>query len=66
MYLIRKVMVITCLWNPKSLEEFKIKNLNLKFQVLYNVDQLGQLVIFENLLESNKTLLSKDNFFLII
>jgi hypothetical protein len=59
-------MVITCLWNPKSLEEFEIKSLNLKFQVLYNVDQLGQLVIFENLLESNKTLLSKDNFFLII
>jgi hypothetical protein len=35
------------------------------FKLLCIVDQLAQLAIFENLLESNYTTLPKDNVFLI-
>jgi secreted Zn-dependent insulinase-like peptidase len=35
------------------------------FKFLYSVDQLAQSTIFENLLDSNYTLLPKGNFFLM-
>jgi hypothetical protein len=53
MYLIHKVIVITCLRDPKSLLEFKIKFQIQSFQVLYSVDWLSQSAIVENLIESN-------------
>jgi hypothetical protein len=33
------------------------------FKFLYSVDQLTQLAIFENFIDSNQTLLPKDNLF---
>jgi hypothetical protein len=33
------------------------------FKFLYSVDQLTQLAIFENFIDSNQTLLAKDNLF---
>jgi hypothetical protein len=61
MYLISEIMVITCLrelriqWNSKSGFELDV----------YSVDRLDKLAIFENLLESNQTLLIKDKLFLM-
>jgi hypothetical protein len=53
MYLIRKVMVIACLKDHKSLLEFKIRIQIQSFQVLYSVDRLTQSVNFKNLLKSS-------------
>jgi hypothetical protein len=50
MILIRKVTVITCLRDPKSLMEFKIRIQIQSFQVLYSVDLLAQSAIIEDLL----------------
>jgi hypothetical protein len=46
-------MLITYLRDSKSLLEFKIRIQIRGFQVLQSVDQLAQLKIFVNLLESN-------------
>jgi hypothetical protein len=35
------------------------------FKFMYSVDQLTQLAIFENFIDSNQTLLPKDNLFLM-
>jgi hypothetical protein len=42
----------------------KFKGKDLRIQVMFSVDQLAQLAIFENLFELNQTLLSKVNLFL--
>jgi hypothetical protein len=64
MYLFHEVMVITCLRDPKEFNGFQNQDLNSKFSSLYSVDRLSQSVIFENLLESNQTLLPKANLFI--
>jgi hypothetical protein len=53
MYLIYKIILITCL---KTLRVQGILKSGFKFKVckfLYSVDRLAQSAIFENLLESN-------------
>jgi hypothetical protein len=51
--LIRMFKLITCLSDPKSWLEFKIKFQFRSFQVLGSVDRLAQLAIFDILLEPN-------------
>jgi hypothetical protein len=65
MYLIIEVMVTTCLRDPKSSIEFKIRIWIWRFKFLYSVVRLAESAIFENLFESNQTLLLKENLFLM-
>jgi hypothetical protein len=53
MYLNNKVLVIMCLWNPKTLVGFKIKFKVQIFKFLCIVDQMFQSAIFENFMKSN-------------
>jgi hypothetical protein len=53
MYLICKVIVITCLRDPKSLMEFEIRILIQSFKFLYSADQLAQSANCDNFIEWN-------------
>jgi hypothetical protein len=65
MYLISKIILITCLrglrvqWNSKSEFEFNV------YKFLCSVDKLAQSTNFENVLESNWTKLPKEKLILM-
>jgi hypothetical protein len=56
---------VTCLRDPTSSFEFKIKVQISIFQILYSVDRLAESTNFKNLLESNQTTLLKEKLFLL-
>jgi hypothetical protein len=64
MYLISKIMLITCLrglrvqWNSKSEFEFKV------YKFLHSVDKLAESANFDNLLKLNQTTLPKEKLLL--